>query len=29
MEQRPMDTVAIGAVSRIMETIGLSMVMTW
>ena len=28
-ERRPMDTVAIGAVSRVFETVGLSLFLTW
>lgn len=28
-EKRPLDTVAVGAVSRVFETVGLSLFLTW
>jgi len=28
-ERRPMDTVAVGGLARIFETVGLSLVLTW
>ena len=28
-EKRPLDTVAVGALARVFETVGLSMFMTW
>jgi hypothetical protein len=29
MEKRPLDTVAVGALGRVMETVGLSLFLTW
>jgi hypothetical protein len=29
IEQRPLDTIAVGVVTRLFETIGLSMFLTW
>lgn len=28
-EKRPLDTVAVGAVARVFETVGLSLFLTW
>ena len=29
LEKRPLDTVAVGALARVLETVGLSVLLTW